>query len=80
MGNGSHLKPKEIMENQIYLSELKEGEKFQIPSMALPNGYKRTFIYTQHLRVKTLIFKSVDGNGELKLLEQAQFKLKVERV
>lgn len=63
-----------------YLSDLKEGEKFQVPSTALPNGYKRTFIYTQHLRVKTLIFKSVDGNGELKLPEQMQFKLIVEKV
>ena len=66
--------------NVTYLSELKEGEKFQIPSMALPNGHKRTYIYSQHTRVKTLIFKSADGNGELKLPETAQFKLIVEKV
>ena len=64
---------------KTYLSDLKEGEKFQVPSMALPNGYKRTFVYTQHTRVKTLIFKSADGNGQLKLPEQMQFKLIVEK-
>jgi hypothetical protein len=71
---------KAIIENTVFLSELKEGEKFQVPSMALPSGYKRTYIYTQQTRVKTLIFKSVDGNGELKLPEIMQFKLIVEKV
>ena len=68
------------MKKVAYLSDLKEGEKFEVPSLALPNGFKRTYIFTQHVRVNTLTFKEVGGNGMLKLPERAQFKLIVERV
>jgi hypothetical protein len=68
------------MKNQITLSELKNGQKFQIPSMALPSGYMRTYIYKHQVRVKTLVFESVDGSGALKLPEQMQFKIEVKLV
>ena len=78
MKNTNEIRP--VNDTKIYLSDLREGEKFQIPSMALPSGHKRTYIYIQHTKSKTLVFPSSDGNGELKLTEQFQFKLQVERV
>lgn len=77
MTNSNDIRP--LNDTVVFLSDLKDGEKFKVPSMALPSGYMRTFIYKQHIKVKTLVFHEENGNGELKLPETAQFNLKVER-
>ena len=66
---------KPVNDTVIYLSDLKEGQNFRL----VRKGYSPVYIYTQHIRVKTLVFKGVNG-GELKLPEPAQFKLRVEIV
>lgn len=74
MENLNDIRP--TNDTTVFLCDLKDGEKFKVIGQPL----QRTFVYTTQIRVKTLVFKAENGNGEFKIPETAQFKLKVERV
>jgi len=56
-----------------FLNELNEGDKFTVVG-----GMSQViYVFTQHVRVQTLVFKSCNSSGILRVNERDQFRTKV---